>query len=387
MIFRRASLGLTLVSSLAIWGCKKSAPPVERGDTPPPAESSQVGRCSQGGGTVSDAMSAAFFARNVGEYCIDPNSETRAYGKSATGTLDQVCTELFDGECEVYRAYGLERVVTVRYADAKGTTSTVNVVLSRFETPRGAYGFFTKRVVADSDPINTKTKALAAGGAGALASTIAYVWRGSYVAELSYVNDSESPDALRQSAAHILPDIAKSIGSLVPGDVALPDTAGLLPSDGRLPLGIVYEPRDVLGIQGVGPGSYGFYSAQDKRFRIALMERVDEASAQDVLKTLKKIPGAVETKSRLPTVSLVVHGVADATKSEWIFARQGNRVVGVGDEELVMAQVSAEQAREKCLPRDQKLERLNRLAEALRNRPTPALQPTEPVDPNAAKKE
>ena len=384
---RHVISGVALVSTLCVAACKKSTPPAERGDTPPPAESAQLGRCTQGGGTVTDSATAAFFARTLGEYCIDPNSETRAYGKSAPGTLDQVCTELFDGECEVYRAYGLERVVTVRYADAKGSTSTVNVVLSRFETPRGAYGFFTKRVVADSDPADTKSKPLQVGGAGALASTIAYVWRGSYVAELSYVNDAESPDALRRSAAVILPEIAKSVGTLVPGDTSLPDTAGLLPSDGRIPLGIMYEPRDLLGVQGVGPGSLGFYAVQDKRFRVALLERADEASAQDILKTLRKIPGATETKTRVPTVAVTVHGSSDTSKSDWLFARQGNRIIGVGDDELVTAQMPAEQARDKCLPRERKLERLTQIVESLKDKGAPNAKPVASDEPIQAKKE
>lgn len=389
MSFRHAITSAALIVPCALpWGCKKSAPAVERGDTPPPVESTQLGRCAQGGGTVSDPASAAFFARNVNDYCIDPNSDTRAYGKSAPGTLDQVCTELFDGECEVYKAFGLERVVTVRYADAKGSTSTVNVVLSRFETPRGAYGFFTKRVVADSDPAESTAKPLTAGGAAALASTIAYVWRGAYVAELSYVNDSESPDALRQSAAKILPDIAKSMGSLVPGDVALPDTAGLLPREGLVPLGILYEPHDVLGIQGVGPGSYGFYAEDGRRYRIALMERADEASAQDILKTLKKVPGAAETKTHPPVVALTTHpGGAEGVKSEWLFAREGNRVVGVGDEELVLNQLSTEQARAKSLKREEKLERLNKLVTSLKNRPAAAPRGTSEADTKGTKKE
>jgi hypothetical protein len=380
MNLRLRKLSLTLVSVIALCGCKKKESNLELGDKPPPVESIQPGRCSQGGGNVADPTSAAFFPRIVGNYCIDLNSETRAYGKAAPGTLDQVCTELFDGECEVYRMYGLERVVTVRYADGKGSTSTVNVVLSRFESPRGAYGFYTKRIVADADPIDTKTKALNVGGAGALASTISYLWRGLYVAELSYVNDTESPDALRQSAGGILPELTQSIGSLLPGDTLLPDTAGLLPATDRLPMGIVYEPRDVLGIQGVGPGSFGFYATQDRRYRVAILERGDEASAQDVMKTLRKIVGSSETKTIPPVLSLPWHGASDAVKTEWFFARQGRLVVGIGDEELALAQLAAGAAKEKCLPREQKLDRLKKLLETLRSRPsTPANQP--PVPP------
>jgi hypothetical protein len=373
---------LALAAILASSSCKKKEVPVERGDTPPPVESIQPGRCVEGGGNVADAASAAFFPRKVSDYCIDPNSETRAYGKNAPGTLDQVCTELFDGECEIYRMFGLERVVTVRYADGKGSTSTVNVVLSRFESVRGAFGFYTKRVVADADPIDTKTKPLSVGGAGALASTIAYIWRGLYVAELSYVNDSESPDALRQSAAGILPTLAKSVGDAVPGDTQLPDTASLLPPTDRIPMGIVYEPRDVLGIQGVGPGAFGFYASDGKRYRLAIFERSDDASAQDVMKTLKKIPGASESKMGLPVLTLPWHGSNEATKTEWLFSRQGRIIVGIGDEELALAQLTPVQAKSKCLSREQKLGRLKVDLDAIRSRSAVANAPqgTEALD-------
>ncbi len=366
MNLRPGKLGLVLVIAISIPSCRKKEIAAGRSDLPPPLESNQPGRCSQGGGNVADATSATFFPRKVGEYCIDPNSETRAYGKNAPGTLDQVCTELFDGECEVYRMYGLERVVTVRYADGKGSTSTVNVVLSRFETTRGAYGFYTRRVVADADPIDTKTKPLAVGGTGALASTIAYIWRGLYVAELSYVNDTESPDALRQSASIILPELAKAIGSLVPGDTELPDAAALLPEADRLAMGIVYEPRDILGVQGAGPGSYGFYAAGDRRYRVAIMARNDEASAQDVMKTLKKTIGASESK--LGVLGISWHGSNEGVKTEWVFARQGRVVVGIGDEELALSQLTPAQAKEKCLTHDQKLERLKKLLENVHTR-------------------
>jgi hypothetical protein len=353
--FRELSLALVLV--IAFSGCKKKATNIDHGDTPPPVESIQPGRCADGGGVVADATSAAFFPRSVGDYCIDPNSETRAYGKNAPGTLDQVCTELFDGECEVYRMYGLERVVTVRYADGKGSTSTVNVVLSRFETPRGAFGFYTKRVVGVADPVVTKTKAI-------------------YVAELSYVNDSESPDALRLSAARALPDLAKSIGNSVPGDTGLPDTAGLLPVEDRVPMGIAYEPRDILGVQGVGSGSMGFYLTENRRYRVAMLERTDEASAQDVMRTLKKIVGAAELKTPMAVLTLPWHGANDAVKTEWLFARQGRIVVGIGDEELALTQLAAAQSKEKCLSHDQKLERLKKILDAVRNRPSTPTEPT-----------
>src|SRR5688572_27168320 len=135
----------------------------ERGAAPPPIASTKPGVCATGGGKVSDAVSASFLPRTAGDYCIDPNGETRAYGENAGGTLDKVCTELFDGECEVYKSYGLKRVVTLRYVDGKGSPGSVNVNSSRFASKEGAYAFFTKRVIADADPLESAPAKLEAG--------------------------------------------------------------------------------------------------------------------------------------------------------------------------------------------------------------------------------
>src|SRR5688572_19432340 len=75
----------------------------ERGAAPPPIASSKPGACSAGGGLPSDQVSAPFFPRTVADYCIDPHGDVRAYGQNASGTLGDVCTQLFDGECEVYK--------------------------------------------------------------------------------------------------------------------------------------------------------------------------------------------------------------------------------------------------------------------------------------------
>ena len=77
--------------------------------------------------------------------------------------MDEVCTTAFDGECEVYKRFGLDRVVVLRYVDGSGAPNSVEVNLSRFKTADGAYAMFTKRVVADGDPAQATVKPLAAG--------------------------------------------------------------------------------------------------------------------------------------------------------------------------------------------------------------------------------
>src|SRR3954467_6773043 len=258
---RQATL---VVFAYQAFACNKDRP-VERGAPPPPIASSKPGACASGGGTVKDSVSAALFPRAAADYCLDPNGEARAFGETAPNTLDAVCTELFDGECEVYKSYGLRRVVTLRYIDGKGSPGAVNINLSRFSSAEGAYGFFTKRVVADADPADTVPAALDAGGAGALGSGIAYVWRADMVAELSYTNELEPPDQLKSSAKRVLPPIAQAIGQALPGDAHLPKAVSVLPTANRLPMGVSYAAKDLLGVAGTGPGALGFYREGSER--------------------------------------------------------------------------------------------------------------------------
>ncbi len=358
-------VGMSLLS-LAACHSKKNKLAAEHGAAPPPIQSSRPGACASGGGTVSDKASAAFFPRTVAGYCIDPNGQTRTYGAKAKEGLDKVCTELFDGECEVYKSYGLKRVVTLRYIDGKGSPGTVTVNLSRFGSREGAYGFYTKRVVADSDPADNAPSKLVAGGAGALGTGIAYVWRGEYVAEISYVNENEAPDQVKKSSDRLLPPFAKEIGDKLPGDKALPQAAAALPVEQRVSQGIRFDFKDVLGIQGAGPGAEGFYKQGDKRWRDFVIVRTDEASAKDVMKTLDKLPGAKRVKKQPYDMVTFARRADDSSpRIEWIAGRKGARVYGVGDEEYALdSGQSAEDAKKVNLAPDEKLARLKRLIES-----------------------
>lgn len=357
MIHRpRFAASFVLVAALAV-SCKNKDALVEQGAAPPPIASSKPGACASGGGTVKDSASAGFFPRSAADYCVDPNSEARAFGENSPNGLDAVCTELFDGECEVYKSYGLRRVVTLRYIDGKGSPGAINVNLSRFASAEGAYGFFTKRVVADADPAETAPAALDAGGAAALGTGIAYLWRADMVAELSYTNELEPPDQLKASAQRALPPIAKAIGEALPGDKHVPPAVSVLPSEHRLPMGVSYAAKDVLGIAGTGPGAVGFYQDGADRYRVFSLVRPDEDSAKDALKTLRKMDGARGLKDT--GVDAIAFSLKDDESSPpvgWVVGRKGGTVVGVGDEVFVLRGKAEAVARR--IPEPKKLERV-----------------------------
>lgn len=332
MTFMKRTLATVLGVVMVIGGCRREVTQ-EKGDAPPVAPSAVAGLCKSGGGKVTDPVASKFLVSQVGGYCLDPNNEVRTYGKEAKGTIEQVCTELFDGECEVYRSFGLERVVSARYADGEGSPGTVSVNLSRFETASGALGFYTKRVIGDADPATLTTEPMDAGALAVLGSGTAYIWRGVYVVELAYANDNEAPEAIKSSGRKILPPLGKAIGEQLPGEKSLPKVARLLPEVDRLPLGLSFESKDALGLEGAGPAAIGFYRSNGKRFRMMVMDRANEEAAQDVMKTFKRVAGATETKGITPVLAFAVNSPESTHKSQWLFGRAGKTVVGIGDEE------------------------------------------------------
>ncbi len=375
----RISASACLCVVLSLTACKRKVEPTEGSAPPPPVVSSQPGACGSGGGQIKDSVSAAYFPRVAGDYCIDPNGDAKTFGESAAQPLDAVC-DLFDGECEVYKSFGLKRVVTVQYVDGKGSPGNVTVTLSRFASPEAAYAFFTKRVVADADPLEAAPAPLDAGGAAALGSGMAYVWRGELVAELRYVHELESPDQIKSSSARVLPPLATALGQLLPGELTLPPSVSRLPSNERVPSGVAYEYRDLLGVSGAGRGAVGYYKDGERRYRVFVSVRPEEDSAKDVMKTLRKLEGAKATKdSPIDQLNFALHESEGGPRVEWVVGRSGSVVAGVGDESFVLGGTDKATAAKLKLTESEKVALLRKVL-------SPSAQPAPVQPPTAAPK-
>ena len=318
--------------------------------------------CAGGGGQDTDAISAPMIPRAVGSYCLDPQGEPRTYGAQGKLSMDEVCTTAFDGECEVYKRFGLDRVVVLRYVDGSGAPNSVEVNLSRFATSDGAYAMFTKRVVAEGDPVAATVKPAAFGAVGATSSSNAYVWRGSYLVELTFVTEDTkmTPEQMASQNEKATGAIAREIGDKLPGPTDLPPAAAALPATARLPLGIAYHPKETLGVAGVGPAAVGYYKDGDKRWRDVAVVRADPEGAKEVFRALKLKPGSLPLKNLGDeAVQIVVQEAPDRAKAEYVVARRGALVAAIGDEELVLDPgTPSEKLAPLKLTRDEKLTRL-----------------------------
>jgi hypothetical protein len=345
---------------------KKGESRDDRGPPPPaPPSSADPARadgCAGGGGQDTDAISAPFVPRMVGAYCLDPQGEPKTYGDKGKLSMDDVCTTAFDGECEVYKRFGLDRVVVLRYVDGSGAPNSVEVNLSRFATEHGAYGMFTKRVVADSDPARATVKPLAAGAAGATSSSNAYVWRGQYIIELTFVTEDTKMTPGDMARANDLSTgaIAKQIGDKLPGGTGPLPSAAALPLASRISLGIAYYPKDAPGLTAIGPAAVGYYQDGQKRWRDVAAVRPSAEAAKEALRAFRTKPGSLPIKGLGDEAVLaIVQEAPDRAKAEYVVARKAGLLAAVGDEELVLdpATPSDKQAPLK-LTKDEKVQKL-----------------------------
>ncbi|WP_437299077.1 DUF6599 family protein [Sorangium sp. So ce426] len=360
--WRCALLAGALVAALSS-GCSKKE---ERlGAPPPPPPAAKPAACAGGGGTIGDAASAPFFPRTTGGFCLDPNGGEKTFGESAPLPLDSIC-DMFDGECEIYKGFGVRRVVEARYVSGEGGSATVDVHLSKFGSTEGAYGMFTKRTVGDGDPADEATpRAIEGGGAAAMGVGNAYLWRGQYLAEITYNDEALAEAALKSSSEKVLPGLVKEMGAKLPGEPSLPPAAMALPRDNMIPLGIRYETKDVLGVDGAGPGAFGYYKEVDKRYRVVAIVRDDVDQAKDVLSTLAKLPGAAREKGIGDGSVRLMNKDGEGSATEWVFARADKTVYGIGDEARVLRNgMTADEHAKLTLTKEEKTARLKKLVSA-----------------------
>ena len=151
------------------------------------------------------------------------------------------------------------------------------------------------------------------------------------------MNETESPAELAKSSDTILRAVGKEVGDKLPGAKTLPPAAMALPEVNRLANGIVFQPKDLLGWNGVGPGAMGFYKDGDRRWRTLAIVKDDADQAKDAFKTMKAKPGTLPIAGMGDEAAhVVVAAPGGGPKVELLIARKGNTIWGIGDEEYAL---------------------------------------------------
>lgn len=283
----------------------------------------------------------------IASFCIDGMVDVRRYGSGNSSPLEAVCGQLFHGECEHYRSYGLEGVKTLRYVESSGAPHFVNLTLARFRSSAGAFGFFTQRVLGEADPSRLPAKSIELSGRGALGVGTATLWRGKQVAELTYVSDDQTPDEVARRADAVLVPLARVLSRALTGPTLPPLDVRLLESRAPLPLGVTRHTDGALGVVGSGdfavahfsedeqsrteqrgaPGS-GTQGARDSAYRMMVAVRPDEDGAAGVVRLLRRqLPN--HSLKHQPIIQLRVES-QDRSPETWFASRLAGIVLLVG---------------------------------------------------------
>jgi hypothetical protein len=285
----------------------------------------------------------------AGDYCLDPHTPAQAYGDKAGSTLDVACAELFHGECELYKSYGLQRLVSIRYVDGSGAGGIVQVKLSRFASRDEAFAMYTRRVVPEdpADPYAPKPIEGAAGAA-ALGMIRAYVWRADEVAELEYINEHEPATERAATAASVLAPIARLLSLNIRGADEMPPSVTQLPTQHLVsPCAVTYFPKDALGVAGVGGGAVGYYREGNTRYRLVAIQTAGVDKAKQVMKAFAAIPGAAPFAGVGDEgIHVALQASPSAPQIGWWITRTKGLVAGAGDEELLLEPRDAAQETE-----------------------------------------
>lgn len=321
---------------------------VARRGAPPPPAASSTGPVTCTRTALTDALAKDFLPPKLSgktTFCLDPKEPDTSYGAKASEPLEKIA-DLYDGESKVYEDFGADHVVDVRYVAEAGGAASLALHATRFNSAKGAYAMYTKRVVTDGDPATDVTsRSTDAGGAQAVLGVgNAYVWKGSWLVEIVYNDDTLSTDQLEKVGTAELAGIVKEIGAKLPGDSTVPPEIAALPGPSRLPLGLrLLLAAPFPGIAGdpdhpskdAVPGGVGYYKDGDKRYRVSVVEAADEAAAKALLATASK------SKTAKPLAGIG----EEALELTWnegpllgrsVTARKGKRIVAVYDELRVL---------------------------------------------------
>jgi hypothetical protein len=244
-----------------------------------------------------------------------------------------VCVELFNGECELYKSYGLEGVKTLRYVADDGRRVSVNLVASLFVRSSGAFGFFTRRVLGENLPSQITVKPLAeVEGRAAKGVGIVYLWRGKQVVELVYVSEDETPEEIELHSDDVLVPLASAISKGLVGATTPQREATLLETFGADEQGVLIQ-RSVLNVPGSGFGALGYFSEAVTPHRMFVAARHDETGVKDLLRLLQRAGGYKKLKGT--NVSVLRMTAEGRPPETWYVQRQGELLLGVGPLETV----------------------------------------------------
>jgi hypothetical protein len=325
----RAALlfGLTLL----VWSCRR---PNDAGRPQPSASASSPPVAASGSPSEDarpwSAPEAAWFPEQAGVLARDLNADVSTFGAAGEPPVTQACA-LLGEECEKLDRLGLRRVLRVPYIGAAPARARAIATLLCFESPESAYAYFTGRIGAAVEAGKPAFSALPLAAESVFGDTTLLAWKADQVLELGFSDVGLAPERAAASARELLPPLAAAVSAALPGEATPLVAARLLPSAARKPLSVRYDRFDLAELPGLGPGARAEYAEGVDEYTLAIAVRGDFDAAEDVLETVRKLPGGRVLKNApYRATRYVQFDEKSGRRTAWLFGQRDTVVLGVG---------------------------------------------------------
>ncbi len=193
-------------------------------------------------------------------------------GDGPTWYTPDTLWEYLDGGAPRYAAYGLARMLHVRYQLGDDQLASVTVDVYDMASELGAFGIYSS-----IRPSVVEVRSW--GVEGYLSQTIAAAWKGTIFVHA--VADDDRPElieALESVVAHVCDSVA--------GETSPPAVLAPLPPHGLVPHSERWVADDLLGHAALGGGVLATYEIDGRRGELFYCELADETAASDALQSV-----------------------------------------------------------------------------------------------------
>jgi hypothetical protein len=274
--------------------------------------------------------------QRVGPLCSDPHSSPRVAGASDAANLEDTCRDWLAESCNELVEHGVMRIAEQHYVDGTGGPESLRATVFRFRRPEGAYAYFTSRLLGVTHPSRLAARSLDGVPSGVVQGERASILHGPTVVELVFASPRLTQEQLREGAVPLFETIGREVSAALPDTNLVPDSVALLPLLERIPFGLRYVESDALGIEGAGPGAFGYYARADRRYQVYVYEGGDEGAASDVERTFRRSFGFRKLeKMALGAFELEVG--PEFGGGRWLVGRVGGRLAGAGEDLIDVA--------------------------------------------------
>lgn len=312
----------------------------------------------------TDELLLALPAR-VGALCRDPNGVPRTASGNAQGSLEGECRAWLAERCGALIEHGVMRISEQQYVDASGAPDSLRATVFHFRRPEAAHAYYSARLFENQHPSRLDVKEVAGTPFGFVRGDKASVLYGAKLFEFAFTSSRWTQAQIRESAAPLFDALAREVGAAVPSVV--PENVRLLPEAERIRFGVRSLEANAFGVDGAGPGAFGYYQRGDRRYQLYVNDAGDEGAASDIERTLRRSPGARKLE-KMAFAAFELHVGPELGSGHWLLARLGDRLAGAG-EDLVDLDGEPQDVRE--AHRLSRLEKFRLVRDLLTARPAP----------------